>query len=129
MRMLLRVLGILLLIGGSISAAYNSIILFEGEPYAKKAYIAAHNKAEALEQEVRKSGASAEGASKNELSKKYAQALEDEQMWASSVKKDEEKVSRSKLLTIGSVVMAGVGLLLVILSLMGRGKKEVVAGP
>jgi hypothetical protein len=125
--MLLRGLGILLLIGGGISAAYNSIILFEGEPYVKKAYTAAHNKAKALEQEVQKSGASAESASKNELVKKYEQALKEEQTWASAVKEDEEKVSRSKLLTVGSVVIAGVGLLLVILSFMGRGKKEEVA--
>ena len=127
MRMLLRVLGILLLIGGGISAAYNSIILFEGEPYAKKAYIAAHNKAKALEEEIQKSGASAESTSKNELVKKYEQALEEEQMWAGAVSKDQEKVSWSKLLTVGSVVIAGVGLLLAILSFMGRGKKEEVA--
>jgi hypothetical protein len=125
--MLLRVLGILLLIGGGSSAAYNSIILFEGEPYVKKAYIRAHNKAKALEQEVQKSDAVAESASKNELLRKYEQALKDEQMWAGSVKEDEEKVGRSKLLTVGSVVIAGVGLLLVILSFMGRGKKEAVA--
>ena len=127
MRVLLRVLGILLLIGGGISAAYNSIILFEGEPYVKKAYIAAHNKATALEQEIQKSGASVESASKNALVKKYEQTLKDEQMWDNSVRQDQEKVSRSKLLTVGSVVIAGVGLLLVILSFMGRGKKEEVA--
>jgi len=127
MRVLLRVLGILLLIGGGISAAYNSIILFEGEPYVKKAYIAAHNKATALEQEIQKSGASVESASKNALVKKYEQTLKDEQMWANSVRQDQEKVSRSKLLTVGSVVIAGVGLLLVILSFMGRGKKGEVA--
>jgi len=125
--MLLRVLGILLLIGGGISAAYNSIILFEGEPYAKKAYLAAHNKAKALEQEIQKSGASAESAGKNELVKKYEQTLKDEQMWAGAVKDDQEKVSRSKLLTVGSVVIAGVGLLLVILSFIGRRKKQELA--
>lgn len=126
MRMLLRVLGILLLIGGGISAAYNSIILFEGESYQQKSYIAAHNKAKALEQEVQKSDASAESASTNELVKKYEQALEEEQMWISAVKEDDEQVRRSKLLTVGSVVIAGVGLLLVILSFTGRGKKEEV---
>lgn len=127
--MLLRVLGILLLIGGGISAAYNSIILFEGEPYVKKAYIYTHNKAKALEQEIQKSGASAESAGKNELVKKYEQALKDEQMYLGAVMKDEEKVRRSTLLTVGSVVMAGFGLLLVILSFIGRGKKEQLALP
>ena len=127
MRMLLRLLGILFLIGGGISAAYNSIILFEGEPYVKKSYVLAHNKAKALEQEVQKSSASAESASKKELVKKYEQALKDEQMWAGGVKDDEEKVRRSKLLTVGSVVIAGVGLLLGILSFVGRGKKQEVA--
>ena len=62
MRIMLRVLGILVLIGGGISAYYNSIILFEGEPYVKKAYTRAHNKAKALEQEIQTSGASAESA-------------------------------------------------------------------
>src|SRR6185295_11035184 len=99
MRILLRVLGILLLIGGGISAAYNSIILFEGEPYVKKAYVRAHNKAKALEQEVQKSGARAESADKNELVKKYEQALKDEQMYVGAVSKDQEIVRRSKLLT------------------------------
>ena len=129
MRTLLRVLGILLLIGGGISAYYNSIILFKGEPYVKKAYVRAHNKAKALEQEVQKSGASAESANKNELVKKYEQALKDEQMWAGAVKDDEEHVRRSTLLTVGSVVIGGFGLLLVILSFIGRGKKEELALP
>jgi uncharacterized protein YxeA len=129
MRILLRVLGILLLIGGGISTYYNSIILFQGEPYVKKAYIYTHNKATALEQEIQKSGASAERAGKNELVKKYEQALKDEQMYLGAVLKDEEKVRRSKLLTVGSVVMAGVGLLLVILSFVARGKKEELALP
>ena len=129
MRILLRVLGILLLIGGGIGAYYNSIILFEGEPYVKKAYIYTHNKAKALEQEIQKSGASADSAGKNELVKKYEQALKDEQMFAGAVSKDEEKVRRSTLLTIGSAVMAGVGLLLAILSFIGRGKKEELALP
>lgn len=124
MRMLLRVLGILLLIGGGISAYYNSIILFQGEPYVKKAYTRAHNKAKALEQEIQKSGASAESAGKNELVKKYEEALKDEQMYLGAVMKDEEKVRRSTLLTIGSAVMGVFGLLLVILSFIGRGKKE-----
>jgi hypothetical protein len=35
----------------------------------KKAYVRAHNKAKALEQEIQKSGASAESAGKNELVK------------------------------------------------------------
>ncbi len=48
-------------------------------------------------------------------------------MFAGAMKEDEEKVGRSKLLTVGSVVIAGVGLLLVILSFMGRGKKAEVA--
>jgi hypothetical protein len=126
---ILRVLGILVLIGGGISAAYNSIILFEGEPYVKKAYVRAHNKAKALEQEIQKSGASAERAGKNELVREYEQALKDEQMFAGAVSKDEEKVRRSSLLTVGSVVMAGFGLLLVILSFIGRGKKEELALP
>jgi hypothetical protein len=130
MRMLLRVLGILLLIGGGISAYYNSIILFEGEPYVKKAYTRAHNQAKALEQEVQKSGAaSAESAGKNELVKKYEQALKEEQMWAGAVSKDQEIVRRKTLLTVGSVVIAGVGLLLVILGFIGRGKKEELALP
>jgi hypothetical protein len=127
--MLLRVLGILVLIGGGISAAYNSIILFEGEPYVKKAYVRAHNKAKALEQKIQKSGANAESANKNELVKKYEQALKDQQMFAVSVSKDQDEVRRSTLLTVGSVVMAGFGLLLVILSLIGRGKKEELALP
>ena len=127
MRMLLRVLGILLLIGGGISAYYNSIILFEGEPYVKKAYTAAHNKAKALEQEIQKSAASKESAGRNELVKKYEQALKDEQMFAGAVSKDQELIRWKKLLTVGSVVIAGVGLLLVILSFVGRGKKEEVA--
>jgi len=126
MRILLRVLGILLLIGGGISAAYNSIILFEGEPYAKKAYIAAHNKAEALDHELKKSGASAGSASKNELLMKYEQTLKNEQMWAGAVREDEEKVRRSQLLTVGSVVIGGVGLLLVVLSFIGRDKRSFV---
>ena len=129
MRILLRVLGILVLIGGGISAAYNSMILFEGEPYVKKAYTRAHNKAKALEQEIQKSDASTERASKNELVKKYEEALKDEQMFAGAVSKDEEKVRRNTLLTVGSVVMAGFGLLLVILSFIGRGKKEELALP
>ena len=129
MRILLRVLGILLLIGGGISAYYNSIILFEGEPYVKKAYVHSHNKAKALEQEIQKSGASAESANKNELAKKYEQALKDEQMYAVALSKDQDKVRRSTLLTVGSVVTAGVGLLLVILSFIGRGKKEELALP
>jgi len=129
MRILLRVLGILVLIGGGISAAYNSIILFEGEPYVKKAYIRAHNKAKALEEEIQKSGASAERASKNELVKKYEEALKDEQMYAGAVKNDEEHVRRNTLLTIGSVVIGAFGLLLVILSFMRRGKKEELALP
>ena len=116
----------MLLIGGGIGAAYNSTILFEGEPYVKKAYIRAHNKAKALEQEVQKSDAS---ASKNELVKKYEEALKDEQMFAGAVSKDQDKVRLSTLLTVGSVAMAGFGLLLVILSLIGRGKKEEVALP
>jgi hypothetical protein len=124
MRILLRVLGVLVLIGGGISAYYNSIILFEGEPYVKKAYVHAHNKTKALEQEIQKSGAIAESASKNELVKKYEQALKDEQMYARAVSKDQDLVRRSTLLTVGSVVMAGFGLLLVILSFVGRGKKE-----
>jgi len=123
MRILLRVLGILVLIGGGISAYYNSIILFEGEPYVKKAYVRAHNKAKALEQEIQNSGTSAERAGKNELVKKYEEALKDEQMYAGAVSKDQDMVRRSQLLTAGSVVLAGVGLLLVILSLIGRGKK------
>ena len=129
MRMLLRVLGILLLIGGGISAYYNSIILFEGEPYVKKAYIRAHNKAQALEQEIQKSSASAERAGKNELVKKYEEALKEEQMWAGAVSKDQDLVRRSQLLTVGSVVMAGFGLLLVVLSFVGRGKKVELALP
>jgi hypothetical protein len=129
MRTLLRVLGILLLIGGGISAYYNSIILFKGEPYVKKAYVRVHNKAKALEQEIQKSGASAERASKNDLVKKYEEALEEEQMWAGAVKDDEEHVRRSKLLTAGSVVIGGLGLLPVILSFIGRGKKEELALP
>jgi predicted Holliday junction resolvase-like endonuclease len=126
---LLRVLGILLLIGGGISAAYNSIILFEGEPYVKKSYVRVHSKAKALEQEIQKSGASAERSSKSELVKKYEEALKEEQMWAGAVKADEEHVRRSKLLTIGSVVIGAFGLLLVILSFIGRGKKEELALP
>jgi len=129
MRTLLRVLGVLLLIGGGISAYYNSIILFEGEPYVKKAYIYTHNKVKALEQEIQKSGASTESASKNQLVKKYEQALKDEQMYLGAVMKDEEKVRRSKLLTAGSVVIGGFGLSLVILSFIGRGKKEELALP
>ena len=129
MRILILVLGILLLIGGGISAAYNSIILFEGEPYVKKAYVRAHNKAKALEQEIQKSGAGAQSAGKNELVREYEQALKDEQMFAGAVSKDQDKVRRSKLLTVGSVVMAGFGLLLVILSFVGRGKKEELALP
>src|SRR5580765_4687005 len=129
MRMLIRVLGILVLIGGGISAAYNSIILFKGEPYVKKAYVRAHNKAKALEQEIQKSGASAERAGKNELVKEYEQALKDEQMFAGAVSKDQDMVRRSQLLTAGSIVMAGFGLLLVILSFIGRGKKEELALP
>ncbi|HEY5401518.1 MAG TPA: hypothetical protein VIK24_01565, partial [Pyrinomonadaceae bacterium] len=129
MRILLRVLGILVLIGGGISAAYNSIILFEGEPYVKKAYTRAHNKAKALEQEIQKSDASTERASKNELVKKYEEALKDEQMFARAVSKDHDIVRRSQLLTAGSVVIGGLGLLLVILSFIGRGKKEEVALP
>lgn len=127
MRVLLRVVGILLLIGGGISAAYNSTILFEGEPYVKKAYIAAHNKANALEQEIEKSGAGAESARKKELVKKYEQALKDEQMFAGALKDDQDRVRLSQILTVGSVVIAGVGLLLVVLSLLGRGKKEQLA--
>ena len=129
MRIMLRVLGILVLIGGGISAYYNSIILFEGEPYVKKAYTRAHNKAKALEQEIQKSDASAERASKNELVKKYEEALKDEQMYAGAVSKDQDMVRRSQLLTAGSVVIGGLGLLLVILSFIGRGKKEEVALP
>jgi uncharacterized protein YxeA len=129
MRILLRVLGVLVLIGGGISAYYNSIILFEGEPYVKKAYLHAHNKTKALEQEIQKSGASAERASKNELVKKYEQALEDEQMYARALSKDQDLVRRSQLLTAGSVVIGGLGLLLVILSFVGRGKKEELALP
>ena len=129
MRILLRVLGILLLIGGGISAYYNSIILFKGEPYVKKAYVRVHNEAKALEQEVQKSGASAERAGKNELVREYEQALKDEQMFAGAVSKDQDLVRRSTLLTVGSVVMAGFGLLLVILSFVGRGKKEELALP
>ena len=129
MRILLRVLGILVLIGGGISAYYNSIILFEGEPYVKKAYVHSHNKAKALEQEIQKSGASAERAGKNELVREYEQALEDEQRFARAVSKDQDIVRRSQLLTAGSVVMAGFGLLLVILSFIGRGKKEELALP
>ena len=129
MRILLRVLGILVLIGGGIGAAYNSIILFEGEPYVKKAYKHAHNKAKALEQEVQKSGASAESVSKHELVKKYEQALKDEQMYAGAVKDDEEHVRRNTLLTIGSVVIGAFGLLLLILSFIRRGKKEELALP
>ena len=129
MRILLRVLGILVLIGGGISAYYNSIILFEGEPYVKKAYTRAHNKAKALEQEIQKSGASTERAGKNELVKKYEKALEEEQMFARALSKDQDLVRRNTLLTIGSVVMAGFGLLLVILSFIGRGKKEELALP
>ena len=129
MRILLRVLGILVLIGGGISAAYNSMILFEGEPYVKKAYTRAHNKAKALEQEIQKSDASTERASKNELVKKYEEALKDEQMFARAVSKDHDTVRRSQLLTAGSVVIGGLGLLLVILSFIGRGKKEEVALP
>ena len=127
--MLIRVLGILVLIGGGISAAYNSMILFEGEPYVKKAYTRAHNKAKALEQEIQKSDASTERASKNELVKKYEEALKDEQMYAGAVSKDQDIVRRSQLLTAGSVVIGGLGLLLVILSFIGRGKKEEVALP
>jgi len=129
MRIMLRVLGILVLIGGGISAYYNSIILFKGEPYVKKAYVRAHNKAKALEQEIQKSGASRDSASKNELVKKYEEALKDEQMWAGAVSKDQDIVRRSQLLTAGSVVMAGFGLLLVILSFIGRGKKKELALP
>jgi len=129
MRILLRVLGVLVLIGGGISAYYNSIILFEGEPYVKKAYTRAHNKAKALEQEIQKSGASTERAGKNELVKKYEKALEEEQMFARALSKDQDLVRRNTLLTIGSVVMAGFGLLLVILSFIGRGKKEELALP
>jgi uncharacterized protein YlxW (UPF0749 family) len=129
MRILLRVLGILVLIGGGISAAYNSMILFEGEPYVKKAHTRAHNKAKALEQEIQKSDASTERASKNELVKKYEEALKDEQMFARAVSKDQDIVRRSQLLTAGSVVIGGLGLLLVILSFIGRGKKEELALP
>jgi uncharacterized protein YlxW (UPF0749 family) len=129
MRIFLRVLGVLILIGGGISAYYNSIILFEGEPYVKKAYVHAHNKTKALEQEIQKSGASAERASKNELVKKYEQALEDEQMYARALSKDQDLVRRSQLLTAGSVVIGGLGLLLVILSFLGRSKKEESALP
>ena len=129
MRILLRVLGILVLIGGGISAAYNSMILFEGEPYVKKAYTRAHNKAKALEQEIQKSDARTERASKNELVKKYEEALKDEQMFARAVSKDHDIVRRSQLLTAGSVVITGLGLLLVILSFIGRGKKEELALP
>jgi len=129
MRILLRVLGVLVLIGGGISAYYNSIILFKGEPYVKKGYVWAHNKAKALEQEIQKSGASTERAGKNELVKKYEEALKDEQMFARALSKDQDLVRRNTLLTIGSVVMAGFGLLLVILSFIGRGKKEELALP
>ena len=129
MRILLRVLGILVLIGGGISAYYNSIILFEGEPYVKKGYVWAHNKAKALEQEIQKSGASTERGSKNELVKKYEEALKDEQMFAVAVSKDQDMVRRSQLLTTGSVLIGGFGLLLVILSFIGRGKKEELALP
>ena len=129
MRIMLRVLGILVLIGGGISAYYNSIILFEGEPYVKKAYVRAHNKAKALEQEIQKSGASAESASKNELVKEFEEALKDEQMFARAVSKDQDMVRRSQLLTAGSVVIGGFGLLLVILSFVRRGKKEELALP
>jgi hypothetical protein len=41
-------------------------------------------------------------------------------MYLGAVMKDEEKVRRSTFLTIGSVVMGGFGLLLVILSFIGR---------
>jgi hypothetical protein len=87
------------------------------------------SEAKALEQEIQKSGASAERAGKNELVKKYEEALKDEQMFARAVSKDQDIVRRSTLLTVGSVVMAGFGLLLVILSFIGRGKKEDVASP
>jgi hypothetical protein len=45
------------------------------------------------------------------------------------VSKDQDMVRRSQLLTAGSVVIGGFGLLLVILSFVRRGKKEELALP
>jgi hypothetical protein len=125
MRTLLRTFGILLLLGGIFGTAYFSYFAFvEGGHFAERdnqRLAEQQRKRKTLEQEKQKPGISSDERAK--LEKEYLKALETEEMYVNAAADNVDFYKRQTIYAIGSGVILGVGLLVFILSFIGRRNK------
>lgn len=122
----MRIFGTLLLLVGVVGTAFFSYFAFvEGSDFAerdKRKLTEQQKTIETLELERQKSGNSKEANA--DLEKKYTKALELRRLYLASAADNKDFYKRQTLFAIGSSVIFVVGLLILILSSTGRGKKS-----